>query len=244
MKTGAVVMIDALGFKGIWSRVADPQAVMEKLQALKDAVEKRTQPEIGVELTGVTFLSDTIVIGISMFGPSIANVQEMSAILVAGMRTSAVMTVALETKPILVYRGCISFGQFEMNGPFLLGPAVDEAASYMGLAEGAFVWLTPSALKMCIGVGNGNIAPYPFIPYQVPLKGGSVYETWVVAPIRDLLILSKRDKKRIAETLLSSFDNSNALDIQVKRQNTSKFLELVVARELGGRRKKSGDASR
>jgi hypothetical protein len=93
MRTGALVMIDALGFKGIWKRVP-PEKVIEKLETLhqtataevertagteeeqaKRREEERAQAEAGwprgqqwpLESVEISFLSDTIVIG---FGES------------------------------------------------------------------------------------------------------------------------------------------------------------------------------
>jgi len=66
MQMGAVAFLDVLGFKGIWRR-ADPAAVLEKLQALKERLEKaRVRPDEPPDATGfrlwVLSLSDTLVI--------------------------------------------------------------------------------------------------------------------------------------------------------------------------------------
>src|SRR4051812_48554983 len=93
MRKGALVMIDALGFKGIWNRVP-PEKVIEKLETLqqtataevektfgtteeqaKRSEEERAEAEAGwprqrqwiFERVDLSFLSDTIVIG---FGES------------------------------------------------------------------------------------------------------------------------------------------------------------------------------
>ena len=54
--------------------------------------------------------------------------------------------LALQEAPALAYRGCIAFGEFDMEEGFVIGGAVDEAAEHMEKAEGAFIWCAPSAL--------------------------------------------------------------------------------------------------
>jgi hypothetical protein len=60
--------------------------VLTKLHSLKDAVETHARQGGAGEILGVTFLSDTIVIGVSEYGPEFGNVQELSAVLLAGTR--------------------------------------------------------------------------------------------------------------------------------------------------------------
>ena len=82
MKAGAVAMIDGLGFRGIWDRYP-PTEVMTNMHELKRRVESDlqqigAQPEMQFD---VTFLSDTIVLGLSL-SPSIPNHIALSAIYV------------------------------------------------------------------------------------------------------------------------------------------------------------------
>ena len=38
MQDGALALIDCLGFKGIWKRVADPEALLDTLKAMPEGV--------------------------------------------------------------------------------------------------------------------------------------------------------------------------------------------------------------
>jgi len=74
MKHGAVAIFDALGFKGIWSRVLDPDTVIAKLRAFQEVVDEELGDvhsrvaalgkELGIDTEiSVALLSDTVVIG-------------------------------------------------------------------------------------------------------------------------------------------------------------------------------------
>jgi hypothetical protein len=53
----------------------------------------------------------------------------------------------------------VAFGDFLIEEPFILGPAVDEAAEAERVPEGAFVWLCPSPLKEALAtIPNAAIA--------------------------------------------------------------------------------------
>jgi hypothetical protein len=67
MRTGAVLMIDALGFKGIWDTV-EPSVVLKKMHNLERAAEDEIKGvKLGpVSAARVASLSDTIVIGVAL----------------------------------------------------------------------------------------------------------------------------------------------------------------------------------
>jgi hypothetical protein len=171
MRTGAIVMLDALGFKGIWKRYPDPQVNIDKMRALRKKAEVLTGRFEGLGGAPIdirsSFVSDTI-------GPC--------AIAIAAQQTSLVIEEALKTEPSLAYRGCIAYGSFEIDYPFLLGEAVDEAAEHHERAEGALIWLAPSALALwrsqrCFPAEQFNMAPW-----DVPLKGIGPYRTLAIHP--------------------------------------------------------------
>src|SRR5262249_40842362 len=140
MKRGAVVFMDALGFKGIWKRKdTSAESVIEKLHALQEAARRQTDalkqefleeidPSLDVQ---VTMLSDTIVIGVSVEGLGESIERDDGSewpIFVAEAAAAAILREAAQTDPVLAYRGVVVFGEFLMSGPFLIGPAIDEAS--------------------------------------------------------------------------------------------------------------------
>ena len=54
-----------------------------------------------------------------------------------------------DPKPNLVVRGAIAWGEFLIESPFIIGPAVDEAANAERDLDAAVVEVCPSALSVC-----------------------------------------------------------------------------------------------
>lgn len=264
MRTGAFLMIDALGFKGIWKRSSSPEhstAVIEKLVKLQRETtryldrqfggpEERTamakHPVMGLESIQARFLSDTIVCAIAVkeshnidlneavqssgqrISPDFAfSVIKASAVKVACRLASAIAAIGASTAPALAYRGCVSFGGFEVHDNFLVGPAVDDAASANSLAQGAFIWLLPSAFEVMEPFDAPSCWPETgiYLPYDVPLKGGDTYRTLAVSPFA--LAQAETDRDSTVSSILRTFTGD--LDIQVKKQNTVRFLDACVA---------------
>jgi hypothetical protein len=176
-----------------------------------------------VDFAEAAFLSDTIVIGLAASEPRIVpTVMHAGSVLHACYRAATLLSEALATEPHLAYRGCVTFGRFDIAGTFLLGPAIDEAASYYEQAEGAFVWLAPSAREVFEVVHRGRPALSPLVRYAVPLRQGASYETWVVSPFAS--VDTKGQRMERTGRLLGTFDKTSRLEVQVKRQHTERFL--------------------
>lgn len=242
VSTGAVAVLDALGFKGIWKSWR-PEDILRKLE---DTVNRTDGFEAEQLLHGevhrlkqvrrLRFLSDTIVIASSITANPEA---EASPSMLAGYDRDALFDVCNAVAglqrwmlrsalgPPLAYRGAIAFGEFLIRGSFLIGPAVDEAAEAEKLAEGALVWFCPSALKrLTNSLGfdlPGAARPgrdFPVkLPWAVPLKGGHRFETAVVRP--------DGSNDELLGNLNAAFrlDAENTrVDVIVKYQNTREFL--------------------
>jgi hypothetical protein len=240
MKTGALVMLDALGFKGIWKR-HDQAKVIPKLQGLRTKVE-RFNEEIRAKVaafdepeeTGrvfktlaihAKFLSDTIVLGVSCDVPPTRNTNEL-LLEIGSYLTSHALAFALQEPPALAFRGSIAVGEFLIDDNFILGPAVDDAAAHMDLAEGAFVWMAPSARTAKRKSRGGGDDRY-FSAFRVPLKGGSSYHTHVIAPFAECETEAAR--RSVIRQLLATFVDGN-MNIEIKKQHTAQFLDLVMTR--------------
>lgn len=169
LKKGAVTFLDVLGWKGIWKR--DDRA-LEKLYNLIEHIGKNIKDLLEEAHRGVSeqdaylkdievkllSISDTIVI--TTYGES-KSALHFQSVAVAGTMSYA-FSIGL---PI---RGATSYGEFDNRGNILIGPAVDEVASWYELAEWIGVFLTPSALYQY----DGN-APLSML-YDVPLKIGKL----------------------------------------------------------------------
>jgi hypothetical protein len=276
---GAIAIVDALGFKGIWGAAdATTAAILGTLKkigaaareeaddAAKNFAPRKLPPLIGKLLKDpfvkVVQLSDTIVVAAGYrprvrslrktdhekwdreYGLGPAMVQDVFDTwlrhVVCACVCSIMKTAAL-CDPALVYRGVVTVGRFAIDENFILGPAVDEAAELMDLADGAFVWLAPSAMRV------GKIEPDDdpewsrmTFRYPVPLKDGRGIRTRVLSPFADC---DPEERKKVQRRILRRMNDSR-LDVVIKRNNTARFLESITGlerlRARAGERKSKG----
>ena len=220
MKAGAVAMIDALGFRGIWDRWPAAE-VMRNMHAMKRRVEDElreigTQPEMQFD---ATFLSDTVVFGLSL-PTTIPNHIALSAIYVGDI-VSRILTYSARSSTPLAYRGAITCGDYEIDTNFVMGSAVDEAATCYELADAAIVWLAPSASNLVGAWLHGQPHNTHFVQHAVPLKGGASLRTYTASPL--VQAVNEQDAEVISATLLATFKGAS-VDVAVKRQNTAHHL--------------------
>jgi class 3 adenylate cyclase len=253
MRRGAFVMLDALGFRRIWERYP-PEAVVAQLEALSIAMQGEAAKFVGPpgdRLSPVTFvkpvfLSDTIVFGLAM--KPLAEVNANRAVLgvpldeeglaAEAVRLAAHFVAVLQRRaivgtPPLAYRGCIALGTFGMTDRFIIGAAVDEAATVEKLPQGAFVVLTPGAAALPHFERETGISP--LMRYDVPLKGKATapFSTRVVVPYElpeapegDRGVPWPRLVDRLATTFVTS-DPARYEDVAEKKRNTLAFMAAI-----------------
>lgn len=95
----------------------------------------------------IKLLSDTIAVSLTFSETAPENVSNSPYILVGTicLLTIKIINYFLTDVPHLLLRGCITYGEHIAEQNFLIGKSVDEAAEYMDLPNGAFVWFTPPA---------------------------------------------------------------------------------------------------
>lgn len=245
--TGAIVVCDTLGFKGIWDRYKDHGKVLAKLQQVKDLarwVVKSVSSNVqacrsDIELRAAArVFSDTVVFATWSEASSQQEKDKLQVLYLACKMTVALIDQGQQPEIPFAYRGCISFGEFYLAEELIVGPAIDEAAEYMNTPDGAFVWLGPSAEALLeehkttggfetvnpSGI-HGNVHFDRVLDHpEVPLKDGRSLTAWVVNPYAYVLegrLLSKR--------ILASF-NTPSLDVRIKKQNTAHFLDKAYER--------------
>ena len=159
MKEGALILIDCLGFKGIWNRV-DPQKLINKLTSIENDVLASIVTKYSASLLSfgpirfhLRLLSDTVVLSLQYEESAYAKGAEPDErqknllVSVACECASAIALLFVDSEIPLPLRGCISFGRHLCEGNFLIGPAVDKAAEFMNSPEGAFIWVLPEAAE-------------------------------------------------------------------------------------------------
>src|SRR5260370_26270983 len=154
---GGFIMMDALGWKGITKRPGvSIEDLLPKLRRLRNVANsgeesfKKAQDALPGKFAGmrvqVACLSDTIALGVGMsHGFPASEPPAHYSIVMAGTIATRILGDAGRPPIPLGYRGCMTFGDFDMDDRFLVGPAVDEAAELYGQAEAAVLWLSPKA---------------------------------------------------------------------------------------------------
>ncbi len=131
---GAIALLDALGFKGIWKRFPAEQ-ILNTLATIQREVEelKAEESHMGIPLVlEAHFFSDTIAISASIPDAPDVDVDTCGALLSSvAYGAGLAQAVAACFEPLLAYRGCIAVGKMATHGAFVIGEAVDEAAQYM-----------------------------------------------------------------------------------------------------------------
>lgn len=166
MATGAVTFLDVLGWRGIWAReqASDPverlRTLLRKAQSTAEAASQRGGLR-GVT-TEVKSISDTIVL---QTAGAATDALSLHAEVCAAL-------VALSIEQRLPLRGATAYGEFlpgvDPHDTIVVGPAVDEAASWHEATDWIGVVLTPSAALAAArdkGVGNKWVT-YDAIPVK------------------------------------------------------------------------------
>ncbi len=221
MKEGAVAIIDALGFRGIWGRFS-PEVVIQNMSRLKtqlesDLKEISAQPIMQFD---ATFLSDTIVLGLSLPDTVGANRDALSVIFVTDILTRILAWSARSSTP-LAYRGAVAYGEYEIQPHFIVGKAIDDAASCYELAQAAVVWLLPQTRDIVANHLRGQSHNSHLVRFEVPLKAGNAFDSYTVSPI--VQAKDVQDAEALTAAILNTFQQQS-LDIAVKKQNTINHL--------------------
>jgi hypothetical protein len=220
---GAVVILDALGMKGIWQR-GSAKRVVHRMYHVSDITKKHidepriihhdieglTPHELSRAHSRIQFnvqtISDTVIItAYSQLRPG-QLLRHLAADLYGIYR------VALSHG--VVYRGAVSFGDFYRQGGALVGPAVDEAAEWHTLPDCAGVVLSPTAGAIVDRYtrARGAKEPFGFVRLPVPLKGGSKAECWTLDWYRCWLPLTKLEESFLRSPV--------SPEVAVKLENT------------------------
>ena len=236
MKSGAVALFDCLGFKGIWDREKDTPVLVDRLLNVEQKVMGLlAMPEESNNrlptITNVRLLSDTV--AISVFASEDLDPDDQltggRVIAEACRATAAALSTFLNGQPLLVMRGCVTYGPHLFKNNFLIGPAVDTAAELMEIAAGGFVWLHPKAAQMYRSALEERhelrSRDYPSVIdfYEVPMKGGGELRCAVVNPF--VFFDSPPQRQAIIESYSNMMDNRP--ETWLKHQYTLDFLKIA-----------------
>lgn len=166
LREGAVTFLDVLGWKGIWQenkkainklnelvRKTEKQAT-DIVKAYQELQSKKDVRKVNVSIKVVS-ISDTIVF--------LTEAEVEPAIKLHAELCSWILEYALQQG--LPLRGAISYGKFDECDNVMIGPAIDEAASWHESTDWIGVILAPSAHMF---LKNKNIKY--IVHYNIPFK--------------------------------------------------------------------------
>jgi hypothetical protein len=176
MEKGAVTFLDVLGWKGIWTRDDEAIAKLKGLiAAAREAVPRvlATGAEHIPELRGfderriqIESISDTIV----LFTAGVAG----ATLWLHGALCQIIICTSIDRK--IPVRGATSYGDYATDDRIMVGPGIDEAASWHESTDWIGVIQSPTAYLL---YSHPAQLPRVWVPYPPPLKTGRV-ETYCV----------------------------------------------------------------
>ena len=256
LQFGAVAILDALGFKGVWDG-GKAESVLLGLRELTAALEsfERGPDEFDpFTETRIRHFSDTLIIGVVVYSERLReknpNLDEVG--FASAQRSVAAMCVAMVcricAKAIqlanraqlpFAYRGAIAAGKFAIDSTHVIGPAIDNAAESEKLPDAAVVWLTPSATDLIDELPQkaADDAPYAEAARHFVTDASRVIDYPLPIKggreLRTVLVNPywglAANPRRIVELrteLLRTFDRPT-IDVLIKKQNTEAFLDFI-----------------
>lgn len=199
MKEGAVTLLDILGWKGIWQRRNDAiKSYQNILDITYDAIDQYLMRAAVSEGKKKRF---------SDLKPNIVSISDTIALVTHGpcdltLEFHALLSIfiIIETLRVrLPMRGATCYGYFNVHDNIMIGPAIDEVASWYEMVEWIGIIQTPSAFYR---TNTSNyLAKKLVINYPVPIKQHEKFNTncanWVKAWLSDY---NEEDLKNIFST--------------------------------------------
>ncbi len=217
LKSGAVAMLDALGYKKKAKK--DPIGVVKRMLFIqKDALAQldgvfKTYAAGKAKIESFVVL-DTIFV--RCIDPEPARAVVTIATYAGFLQIAGVDDAAGKGVPYLTFRGSVTFGESLFASNLVSGPAVIEAADNHELKPvGAFVYLTETAARA--GIADETVRDIT-VRWKMPLKGGHTLDKRVINPL-----IHTTDPPSAVGDILRTFDSSEPNTVE-KRCNTEAFL--------------------
>lgn len=235
-ENSVIVILDALGTKGKWTKTAE---VKNYVEAWEDLTE-RWRKELGDDPneksdfhTKLNAFSDTIIMK--------NTGKDIDLVLTSAAHNASLIILEGISKKIFL-RGCISVGQIFSSDKMIIGKAIDEAAEYYMMPNWVGLTMSPSAYNAIQRLRRENKLEKDrydknlFIDYDIPLKIG--IEKGIAVNYLSRLdvgwgkkfyeeafgFTTKEEVKEIFQKELESLTDLNA---SLKIRNTIEFIQHV-----------------
>ncbi|MEK5407674.1 hypothetical protein MKX36_17265 [Paenibacillus sp. FSL W8-0439] len=174
MDIGAITLLDVLGWKGIWQRRID---AIDALEGLLNKAESKVKEHFNsgkenhlktVDGLKVEFRSISDTIALVTYG------EINKAIAYQSLINSYLVSLSIQAQ--IPLRGATSYGELRISNNIMVGPAVDEVASWYEMSDTIGVFLTPSALLQT-DLNEIIFVPPTLVYDDVKIKGYPTYKT-------------------------------------------------------------------
>ncbi len=171
LQNGAITFMDFLGWKGLWQ--SNNRNHLETVSELIRNIEKKVQEltynvfeySNNLELSKLISISDTIAI----FTPKLAKYDEVELLELHAQIAKYILEECVDKGyPI---RGAIAFGEYNTKNNIMIGPGIDECASWHETCNWIGVHLTPSA-ELLIKSNGQNQSNIIVREEKIPIKSG------------------------------------------------------------------------
>jgi hypothetical protein len=171
---GAITFMDFLAWKGLWQQSHNGEHTLERVSGLIDEFRQKLDDlsqnlfvqAKGIRLSKLISISDTIAI----FSPKASIISECQLLELHAELSQFILVRCTEEKyPI---RGAIAFGEYSIMNNIMIGPGIDECASWHETGNWIGVHLTPTAQIHWINQCTVSVSDNIKSNYQIPLKDG------------------------------------------------------------------------
>lgn len=226
-KRGVVILLDALGIKGIWKNNSPTDVqrswntVIAKCSSLFNELRS-----VGISPTFNAF-SDTVII--TTTSSDMKNlVTKTTEVLIAAM--------GFAIKHDIFFRGCISIGEFFPDPNIVIGKAIDDAAQYYGMPEWVGISITPNSHKPINSISfRSEEKEKLFVPYDIPLKNtieknglALNWPPYVKNIERKSEGSSDGQNQTLIELIEKKIENSDDITVSFKWHNTLNFVKSII----------------
>lgn len=216
--SGAITFLDFLGWKGLWQSKNEADALDQVSNLIEDfrdelaQLSKKYYKEAGdIPISSLISISDTI----AVFTPETSNAKICDLLKLHAKFAKYVLEKCCTAG--FAIRGAISYGQYSVVKNIMIGPGIDECASWHEMGNWIGVHLTPTAQ---INWEREKESEPCICKYLVPIKSGLK---------ADYCVLWELSEDQFCELAT----NVKALlpEIAAKYMNTQKFLRECVWKE-------------
>lgn len=223
--SGAITFLDFLGWKGLWQSQKGEVALSEVSNLIEDFRDKLAQlskkyyeEAEDIQISSLISISDTI----AVFTPETSNAKICELLKLHAKFAKYVLEKCCNAD--FAIRGAISYGQYSIVKNIMIGPGIDECASWHEMGNWIGVHLTPTAQIFWEREKEND----PYIrKYSVPMKSGHKADYCVCWELSEARFCG-----------LAANVKALLPEIAAKYMNTQKFLRECVWEEVSSNGKK------